>query len=724
MMQRIFILIERFSVPPQSISWKRLLHERWLYILLLIALLGATAAYQQPQTFRLNLTSRAGAALIEGFQASENGPSGPFRWTTGRASVYVPNGWPWQAVDLALTLSAPRPAGQAAPDGTVPIQVFVNNRLLATVPGGSGPAETVLHVPADLTGPDGDVYVTLVVPTFAPPNDLRQLGAILGGLTVRPAEGQQAPFAPPPQTVLSVALVAGLIYLWLRRLGVRVGPALAAGLVATLAACAGLWAARPFVTAVSNRLLLLLIVAGASSELFMRLGGLDAAPSAMRTRRRAAGLFLLAFGVRLALAHTPGDHDNFLAFKMMIDNLTRHGIAAAYGIDPIIGAYPPVHHYLLDLVGNLYRAFVSPEFDVASRRLNFVMKLPTITLDMLITLTVMVYAARRRGARDGTAAGARLALLAGAAYALNPGIIYTTAYNGQLGDPLYALFVTLAVAALLMGWAGATGAATALAVLTKPQASAFLPFLALASLRHLPCRDWPRALAGGGIAGLIVLAPFIAAGTVGQMIHTVSTTIGHGPRIVSEAHNIWWLVGWGNAWHILDTQLMSGLVPYRAVGLVLFFGAAYGAVLWRVWTAQRREAGRPETGRPETLSLLAAFVGLAFFMLPTEIHENYLFPTFPLLALAAVHDRRAWGLGAVLTLSWTLNLLIIDQTLMKPLLAAWPGFASAVFPLRVAGSVVNVGVLLAWAWWLFAPGARLPNAGQPEAVSRTKITVQ
>jgi hypothetical protein len=568
----------------------------------------------------------------------------------------------------------------------------------------------VLHVPADLTGPDGDVYVTLVTPTFAPPNDLRQLGAIFGGLTIHPAEGQHPPFAPPPQTALSVSLVAGLVYLWLRRLGVRAAPAFAAALLIVLAACVGLWAARPFVTAVSNRLLLLLIVAGAASALFMRLGGMDATPSAMRARRGASALFLLAFGVRLALAHTPGDHDNFLAFKMMIENVTRHGVAAAYGIDPIIGAYPPVHHYLLDLVGNLYRAFVSPEFDVASRRLNFVMKLPTITLDMLITLVVMVYAARRRGAQGG----ARLALLVGAAYALNPGIIYTTAYNGQLGDPLYALFVTLAVAALLAGWAGTTGAATALAVLTKPQASAFLPFLLVASLRHLPRRDWPRAIAGGALASLLTLAPFLFAGTVGQMINTVSRTVGHGPRIVSEAHNIWWLWGWGNAWHILDTQLLFGLIPYRTIGLVLFFGVAYAAVLWRTWTTQRREA----------LALLAAFVGLAFFMLPTEIHENYLFPTLPLLALAAVHDRRAWGLGAVLTLSWTLNLLIIDQTLVKPLLAAWPAFAGLVFPLRVAGSAVNVGVLLVWAWWMFSPTPRLPNAGSPAAVSRTKITVQ
>jgi len=92
------------------------------------------------------------------------------------------------------------------------------------------------------------------------------------------------------------------------------------------------------------------------------------------------------------------------------------------------------------LIGWLYRTFVSPEFDVESSRLNFLMKMPTIVFDMLIVVVIMVYAARQRDTRA--------ALLAGAAYAFNPGVIYTTAYNGQLGDPLYALFVTLAVVAL------------------------------------------------------------------------------------------------------------------------------------------------------------------------------------------------------------------------------------------------------------------------------------
>ena len=171
-----------------------------------------------------------------------------------------------------------------------------------------------------------------------------------------------------------------------------------------------------------------------------------------------------------------------------------------------------------------------------------------------------------------------------------------------------------------------------------------------------------RALVAGGVTALIVLTPFLLAGTVGQMIRTVSTTIGHGPRIVSNAFNIWWLWGWGKAWEIKDFWPFIGPITYRSVGLVLFFVIAYGLVLWKLWRVRR-------TG---DIAMLAAFVGLCFFMLPTEIHENYLFPTFGLLALAAVHDRRAWILTGILATTWFFNLTTTDVTIIRPLAQDWP----------------------------------------------------
>ncbi len=674
--------------------WSRVLRERWLYVLMIISVAGTLIAYQRSTPYEVDLAAQHHPIFMEGFYAPEPSPGGAVRWTGQRADVRLPNMWPGQAVRLTLVASAPRQDDPASMGGPVQTQVLVNGQQLATLEMSGGPTEYVLDVPADAIGRSGNLYLTLLTPVFVPPSDLRSLGLLVARVYAEPAS--HGPFLPPLETLLSLALLTGAAYLWARRLGAGRRAAVIISGTLGAAGIAGLLLARPWTTPISNRLLLLVAVAMAGAELIHRLSGrrMDA-----RAYRIAAAILLGAFAVRLGLAHTPGDHDNFLAFKMMIDNVTRNGIANAYEIDPVIGAYPPVHHYLFALIGNLYRTFVDPAFFVDSRRLNFVMKLPTIVLDMLIVVTIMVYALRRGDVRR--------ALWAGGVYAFNPGIIYTTAYNAQLGDPLYSLLVAVAVAGLLSGGAGTTGAFTALAALTKPQASAFLPFLAIGALRHLRGKKLLRTLAFGAGAALIVLAPFLFAGTLGHMIHTISTTVGHGPRIASHAFNIWWLRGWGNAWEILDTERAFGLVSYRTVGLLLFFGAAYGLIAWRTWKARGAEE----------LAMIAPYAGLAFFMLPTEIHENYLFPTFALLALAAVHDRRAWAVGGVLTITWFVNLISIDQTLMRPLLAFWPDLAAIKFPVEVVMACINVGVLLIWSYWLF-------RMGRPAHARRAKSSVQ
>ncbi|MEP7200599.1 MAG: hypothetical protein ABI874_12330 [Chloroflexota bacterium] len=695
-------------MPPFPSVWKRLATDPWLSLLVVSSIIGITLAYQRSEPYHVALDSRRDDYLIEGFHDPERNAAGPFRWTEARADVRFPNLWPSQPVRLSLTLNAPRPDTKAA----VPVTVTVNGQLLAALTVGAYAKRHDFDLDAATLGASGNVYLTLQSPTFTPPNDTRQLGVVVSAVDVMPTG--RPPFAPSLPILVTLTALVALSYIWLRLLsnvhGVEAQrssalvsadstlPAKAStpvaffrdyvpfivGLALVSLITLGLVVARPLVTQVNARVLYTLVVAFVASEVTVWLGRYGAN---VRAHRLTALLFLGAFAARMILAHTPGDHDNLFVFKAMLEQGTRFGLANVYGLDPVYGAYPPFYHYHLTFVGWLYRAFMSPELYVDSLRLNFLMKMPTITYDMLITLVVMVYAARQRDAR--------CALLVGATYAFNPGIIYTTAYNGQLGDPFYAAFVTIAVVALLSQRATTLGLATALAVLTKPQAAAFAPFLALGALWHLSPRGdsvWKpvaRTILASALTVAVISAPFALAGTLPQMINTLSQTIGHGPRIASNAFNIWWLYGWGHAWEITDGALLLGLVSYRAIGLVSFFLVAYGFVAWRVWRA--RAARR--------LALLAGFVGLAFFMLPTEIHENYLFPTFPLLALWAVRDRRAWSIMAVLTLTWFVNLVTTDPTLMEPLAAAWPPLDALLFPAQAAMAALNVGALCVWTWW-------------------------
>lgn len=662
-------------------SWPTLLRDRWLMVLLTLTLLGVSLIYQRSPAFQLDLKSPLHARLLEGFFEPGDTPTGTVRWSTGRAHIRLANLWPNQAVRLTLALSAPRqdepdPAKRAVP---VYADVSVNSQALARWLMTPAPAGYVLDVPADVTGAAGDLFVTLQAPMFAPPNDLRPLALLVGGMSVEPSAAGW--HLPPPMLTLLLLALAALCYLWLRRLGMGRRTALFGVELLLVGGLAGLFWQRALTPWLLQRLLLWLTLAFVCSEATVALS--QSRPFSGRLYRSVALLFLAGAGLRLALAHTPGDRDNFIAFKMMLENVTLHGVAAAYQIDPVIGAYPPLHHYMLALAGHLYRIFVSPEFDVTSLRLHFVMKLPTLVLDLVIGLTILLVGLRTKRIRT--------TLLAGAAYLFNPGILYTTSYNGQLGDPLYALFVAVGMAGLLTAQGTAAGLGAAFAVLTKPQAAAFFPFLLAAGIRHLPKRQLWRGL-GAGLAGaFIVLLPYLWHGTIPAMIRTVSTTIGHGPRIVSHALNLWWLAGWGNAWEIKDTERLVGALTYRTAGLILFFVVAYGVILWTTW----------RVNKPGDLALLGAYTGLAFFLLPTEIHENYLFPTISLLALAVLYDGRAWLPLSVLSAVWFFNMVAIDQTLLPWLTRNAPLlFADLLFPLQVTGTVINLLVLLLVTYWL------------------------
>jgi hypothetical protein len=696
-----------------SVSWTRLLGDRRLFALLALTVVGVTLAYQRSEPYQVSLGTSRDDVVLEGFHGPEGSQAAPFRWTGARADVRLPNLWPAQPVRLDLVLSAPRPGG-----ASVPVTISVNGRLLDTLAIGPAPHALTYVLPADTLGASGNLYLTLWTPTFTPAGDTRELGVAVSRIAVAPLD--QAPFLPSLPVLATLGAFVVLLYVWLRRLAVSPNAAFGAALVAIVALTAALLLARPIITLYNAQLLFTLAVAFTASAGATRLGHFQNNIAALRW---TGLLFLGAFAIRMVLAHAPGDSANFIAFKLMIAQVAQQGLASIYELDPVVGAYPPVHHYDWTLIAFFYRTFVSPDFNLDSLRLNFMMKMPTVVLDMLITVILIGYAARRRGAR--------FALLAGAAYALNPGIIYTSAYNGQLGDPLYSLFVTAAVVALLAGRPLAFGSAAALALLTKPQASAFLPFFVIAGLCCLQVsaawfqggeekapgyvekpeaqtgdappgrsrgsirarmfsRAVQMAILGGVTTALLVLLPFLLAGTVGGMLRTVSTTIGHGPHLSANAYNIWWLLGWGNAWNIPDTGLLFGVLSYRAAGLVLLFVVANGLIAYKLWSHCDARA----------LALLAAFAGLAFFMLPTEIHENYLFPTIPLLALCTVHDRRAWPVLAVLSATWFINLIFVDVDLVDLLNAWWPWLGAVMFPVQVVAALMNVGVLLAWAWWL------------------------
>ena len=394
---------------------------------------------------------------------------------------------------------------------------------------------------------------------------------------------------------------------------------------------------------------------------------------------------LVACALRMAVAHLPGTADSILSTKMAVAHLVQRGVTSAYENAPTPETLLPAGQYLLAWIGQLYQRLMSPGLHTASKRLDLLLKIPAITLDMLCVVVVVAYGMRQERVRS--------AMWAGGLYAFSPGIFYVTTYQGHFGEPLLSLCIAVAMAGLLSGAATRTGIFSALSIFSIPQALAFFPFISLNSLRHLRGNKPIRALAFGLAVSVILIAPFLIGGTVDNLAQAFSIQTDQPAPITAGALNIWWLKGWRTAGGVMDTDTLFGPVSYRTMGRFLF-AVAYGLVIWRSWWVKRIG----------DLALLAGYVGLAFYMLPTGIDVNALFPIFVLLALATVHARRAWVVGGILMVTWTANLLALDPAPPRPILSLWPQLVEVRFPVMATTAALNVLLLLVWSSWLLRMG--------------------
>ena len=154
---------------------------------------------------------------------------------------------------------------------------------------------------------------------------------------------------------------------------------------------------------------------------------------------------------------------------------------------------------------------------------------------------------------------------------------------------------------------------------------------------------------------------------------------------------------------------MFGVVPAIAIGIALLVGA-FLVVLWVV----ARE--------PDRLTLLVglAVLALAFFVLPTRVHERYGYPFFALaIILAAISPR--WRVAyAVLSVATFANMYVVLTTLYtdNPSISDWLGIGSAI---RSQAGVALVVLLhtLAFVWCAFQlrTGARDRLADELERAS-------
>lgn len=540
---------------------------------------------------------------------------GMFRWTDGAGTLAPPNpGGPlYLRLSLSSGLDTATPlelvAGRAAHRFTVLPGLREYGLLLPPQPGE--------RVSVELRSPSVEI-------------DGRALGVVVRRLLV-------AGDGPAPAMLLAAMLLASAgAYGLLRRAGLNVLAAAGAVLALQGAAAAWQWAGA-WRYAILGPLLALggagALAALAAERVWPPIPPPPPAP-VVYTRRdwlALGGLLALALALCLPWLGAPDPVGDLELSARRMGFMARGGLAEAFTFG---GDYMPFRLYILRLLAPLVPLLGGAYYEPLPAVTRAIIKLPSLAA-LLLTVALLFRWARAYG---GTG---RAALIAGL-YAAAPPVWMNAAWWGQV-DVLLSLPMVAAVA-LLDRWRGRVSwLCWAAGLMVKPQAIILAPLLYGATLR----RYGPRGLVEGALAALALVvaacAPFVLIGEGPGLYQAAAGSVGRFPQVTNRAYNLWWLVAGDRA--VSDLTEWAG-VTYRSLGFLLVGAAALVATL----AVLRRPDG-------PTRALAAAALALAFFALPTQIHERYAFFALPFLLLAAAADLRLLLPYALVVLTGTLNIL-------------------------------------------------------------------
>ncbi|MCS7001906.1 MAG: hypothetical protein NZ518_03555, partial [Dehalococcoidia bacterium] len=177
---------------------------------------------------------------------------------------------------------------------------------------------------------------------------------------------------------------------------------------------------------------------------------------------------------------------------------------------------------------------------------------------------------------------------------------------------------------------------------------------------------------------------FLLEGTWIGILNQFLQMADYDPFISNNAHNLWWLVGWGYGLQIRDMEPFIGPLSYRVTAALTLL-TVFLFALWRLW--------RQRGDEPASLEI-AAYIGLALFMLMTVVHENHVFAVLPLLSLILWRDRRVVALYVAITTVNLINLALADTGVFVVLQRH--GLHYWLTALTLANAV---GYLAIFLWW-------------------------
>jgi dolichyl-phosphate-mannose-protein mannosyltransferase len=291
-------------------------------------------------------------------------------------------------------------------------------------------------------------------------------------------------------------------------------------------------------------------------------------------------------------------------FAAWFNAAAEHGIRVFY--DVVWSDYPPFNVYLFWTFGSLAK-----QLSLSAANLVYLIKLLPNLFDTATALLIFAFVRKRLDFKTS--------LLATALYAFNPAVIFDAAVWGQW-DAIYTFFLILSLMLALASKPKLSAVAFTVGLLSKPQSIALAPLIAYLIFRKHGWRTLLTSLLASAATILVVIIPFEWSNPITFLTNIYFGAYGGYAVTTANAFNLWALFG---LWRP-DTQVLLFLNLY-IIGW-LMFGAL---VIFTLYMLHKRL-----DASGEAIILFSAFVlFFGFFMLPTRIHERYLFPALGVLAL-------------------------------------------------------------------------------------------
>jgi dolichyl-phosphate-mannose-protein mannosyltransferase len=410
-------------------------------------------------------------------------------------------------------------------------------------------------------------------------------------------------------------------------------------------------------------------------------------------RLALVGVVVAGILIRLVLLPTDGLRGDIDQFVGWVHALAVNGLATLYNgteFGPV--AFGPVMAYVWAVLAAVQPAFATVT-DSADPAIRALMKLPASLADLGLA-AIVVWALRDRP---------RWAVIGAAAILLHPAVIYVSAWWGQY-ESIFLLTGLGAVVAAINGRNGLAAALIAAALMTKPQAVAFVvPFIAwfwASGYATAGARGGVIALARAaliGFATLVVLwLPFLAAAGPIRYIEGLGMYQTEVFRILSlNAWNAWWLLQEAAGGHFLadDTAVLGPLAP-RHLGYL-------ATVLLSLVVA----AAIVRTPRAPVLILGVTASVMVVFTFMTQMHERYAYAALIIPVLLLSHRPTRWWW---LAFSVVFFLNLVAAAPASPEIEA---LVPVVGPLGVVGALAMTGLCI---WSVFLTRRASLAGSEPE----------